>query len=90
MRTGLVPTDNGDAAQLVVGVGVGGHGVGELFDDDLIGLGVNVAPAGARRDMEAVVAAIAQCGALLVGEAAPLLALQFRDGLISLALPLAA
>ena len=86
---GLVPVHGEDAAQLVVGVRHGAHRLRQHLAD-IRGCGLHVAPARAVRDLEAVLAALAEDCLLLLAEGAALLPLQLGDGVVGLALPLVA
>ena len=65
------------------------HGLGELFTQ-VGGHGQHVAPAAAIVEVETVLAAHAEDGALRVAEGSTLLALLLGDGLVGLVLPLVA
>jgi len=86
---GLVPVHGEDAAQLVVGVGHGTHGLRQDLAD-VRGRGLHVAPARTVRDLEAMLPTLAEYRLLLVRERAALLPLQLGDGVVRLALPLVA
>jgi hypothetical protein len=89
VRCGLIPVHGEDTAQFITGLRDGAHGGGELLAD-VLGHGEHIAPARAVGDGEAVLAAGAEDRLLRFGEGAALLALQLRDGLVGLVLPLIA
>ncbi len=89
VRRGLVPVHREDAAQFLVGLGDGAHRLGQDLAEIERG-GLDVAPAGAVGDREAMLAAPPKDRLLRFREAAPLLPLQFGNRLVGLAFPLVA